>query len=86
MIITIPQTSNLTIRKVQRLLHDAHKILGVSSFLWSPVWPMSAPEGIWTKPQDFMAWLAKPSEPTEEVLKRWKSMLRKLLVDNLIQH
>ncbi|ONI38849.1 molybdopterin oxidoreductase [Candidatus Epulonipiscium fishelsonii] len=27
------------------------------------------PEGIWTKPKEFMAWLAKPVDPTEEVLK-----------------
>ncbi len=25
------------------------------------------PEGIWTKPKDFMAWLAKPTDATEEV-------------------
>ncbi len=25
-----------------------------------------APEGIWTQPQDFTSWLARPSDPTEE--------------------
>ncbi len=28
------------------------------------------PEGIWTKPKDFMAWLAKPADPSPEVLGR----------------
>ncbi len=27
-----------------------------------------APEGIWTHPQDFSSWLAKPSDPTENVV------------------
>ena len=26
-----------------------------------------APEGIWTSPEDFSSWLAKPSDPTQEV-------------------
>ena len=26
-----------------------------------------APEGIWTRPEDFSSWLARPADPTEEV-------------------